>query len=172
MKTQVELSQAAATSIRAEVLAVPVFAEELSGEPAGLLAALDQAVEGHLLQAARAERFTGKADSALSLGTLGRLPASRLLLLGLGPRQGAAALAGAGFEALRMAAGRRRARRAAGGRRHPGARPPRASWPARGRRGPPWRARCWAPTASTATGAACGRTRRRAWSGWWWPARP
>ena len=117
MKTQVELSQAAVTSIRADVLAVPLFAEEVAGEPEGLLAALDQAVEGHLLRATRAERFTGKADTALSLATLGRLPAARLLLLGLGPRQGSAALAGAGFEALRMAAGRagRAALQAGGG---------------------------------------------------------
>ncbi len=102
----VELTGAAPVRIEAGLLAVGVFEEELAGRPGGVALDLDRALGGHLSRAAQEERFQGKRDQALLLHTMGRLPATRLLLLGLGPRAAAHAIAGAGFEPLRMAAGK------------------------------------------------------------------
>jgi leucyl aminopeptidase len=71
-----------------------------------MLAELDARLEGHLARAAKDERFAGKPDQQLGLHTLGRLPAARLLLLGMGPRARAGALAAAGLEPLRAAVGK------------------------------------------------------------------
>ncbi len=110
MATKVELTKAPAAAVKCNLLAVPLFEEELStaagARPAGLLGELDRALEGHLARAIGAERFTGKPDSSLQLDTLAKLPSARVLLLGLGPRARAAATSEQGFEALRMAAGR------------------------------------------------------------------
>ncbi len=102
---KVELTGAGVAEIQAGLLAVPVFQEDLAPRPGGALAELDAHLGGHLWRAAREERFQGKPDQQLGLHTLGRLPAARLLLLGLGPRARVAALAGAGLEPLRVAAG-------------------------------------------------------------------
>jgi leucyl aminopeptidase len=92
--------------VEAALLAVPVHQEDLEGRGAGLVRSLDAALGGHLLAAARAERFEGKADQQLSLATLGKARAERLLLLGLGPRAGRGDGFGrTGQEPLRMAAG-------------------------------------------------------------------
>jgi leucyl aminopeptidase len=101
----VELVGADAAHVQADLVALPVFAEELAGALSGPLAALDRALDGHVATAARDERFTAKADATLALHTLGKLPARRLLLVGLGPRARAASLAASGFEGLRAAAG-------------------------------------------------------------------
>jgi leucyl aminopeptidase len=98
--TKVELTDAAAPALEADVVAVPVFEDglEVAG---GAVAALDAALGGELLGAARAEGFRGKRDASFGLSPLGRLPARRVLLLGLGPAgDGAGAV-----EALRAAAG-------------------------------------------------------------------
>ena len=103
----VRLAGADPRRIEAALLAVPVHVEDLEGRAAGLLAALDAALGGHLLAAARAERFGGKADQQLSLATLGKARAERLLLLGLGPRAGNGGPFGrSGHELLRTAAGK------------------------------------------------------------------
>ena len=109
---KVELTEAAPLEIEAGAVAVPVFEGDLAGARRGPVGALDEALQGALSAAARDERFQGKGDQLLQLHTLGRIPARRVLLLGLGPRERAAALAQAGFEPLRMAAGA--AARAAG----------------------------------------------------------
>jgi leucyl aminopeptidase len=102
-----EATGAAPLGIAADALALPVFEEDVGGRGAGLVRELDGRLGGALLAAARAERFDGKAGKELWLPTLGRLPAARLVLLGLGPRAKAAeALSRTGFEPLRMAAGR------------------------------------------------------------------
>lgn len=88
------------------LLAIPVFIEDLTDGGPLALKALDAAVGGALLAAAKAERFTGKVEQQLLLPTLGRGRAERILLLGMGAR-GAAAVKwpAAGFEPLRAAAG-------------------------------------------------------------------
>jgi len=64
-----------------------------------LYAALDGALDGCLARLAASREFTGKANSSRLVYTLGKLPAERVLLVGLGKR---AELSG---ERLRQAAG-------------------------------------------------------------------
>jgi leucyl aminopeptidase len=103
---RVEVTGKAALEVEAGLLAVPVFEEDLSELAGGVVRDLDRKLEGHLSAAARDEGFRGKPDEALQLHTLGRLPAARVMLLGLGPRAKADGVARAGFEPLRMALGK------------------------------------------------------------------
>jgi leucyl aminopeptidase len=104
---RVALLGASPADVDADALALPVFTEDLRGRGSPAIAALEAALDGALLAAAKAERFTGKAGQELSLPTLGRSRAARLVLLGLGPRDEAVArLRGEGFEGLRAAAGK------------------------------------------------------------------
>src|SRR3954465_1747287 len=48
--------------------------------------ALDRALGGGLSRLVAKEEFTGKKDQTLSVPTLGRLPAAKLVLIGLGDR--------------------------------------------------------------------------------------
>jgi leucyl aminopeptidase len=101
----VKLASTPPHSADADALALLVAAEEV-GE-GGPLASLDRALGGALLAAARAERFEGRPGQELSVTTLGRLPARRVVLLGVGPRERAAAEARQrGHEAIRAAAGK------------------------------------------------------------------
>jgi leucyl aminopeptidase len=101
----VEATGAAASRVEADALALPVFEEDLRGGPA--LRALDGLLGGALLAAARAERFEGKSGQELQLPTLGRVRAGRVLLVGLGRRDGALRrMQRDGFEPLRVAAGK------------------------------------------------------------------
>ncbi len=102
----IEAAGVAAADAEGDALALPVFEEELRGGGAGRVKALDARLGGALLAAARAERFEGKPGQDLALATLGRAPAGRLHLFGLGPRARYAGSAGAGHEPLRAGAGR------------------------------------------------------------------
>ncbi len=116
---KVEITAAAPHELPAALLALPVFEEDLADGPRGLVAEIDRRLGGHLAAAARGEDFTARPDSSLILHTLGRLPAERVVLLGLGKRpQALRSLGATGFEPLRMAAGTagRAARKAGGGR--------------------------------------------------------
>ena len=73
-----------AVRVPADGLALFVTEQDVEGEWTTALAAVDAALHGHLRAAARAERFLGKPEQELSLATLGRLPARRVYLLGLG----------------------------------------------------------------------------------------
>ena len=88
MAKKTTLTGAAPLSLPARLLALPVHEEDVAGRGAGLVKALDAALDGHLLAAARAEKFAGKAGEKLSLPTLGRARAERVVLLGLGPKAG------------------------------------------------------------------------------------
>ena len=94
-----EVRGAEPAAAEADMLALPVFEGEAL-DRRGPLLELDRRLSGHLAAAARAEDFTGKPGTALSLHTLGRLPAARLLAVGMGRRKG-----GEELEALRRAAG-------------------------------------------------------------------
>jgi leucyl aminopeptidase len=92
--------------IDADALAVPVHEDDVGRAPSALVRSLDERLGGALLSAIRAERFEGKAAQELKLATLGRLPATTLVLEGLGPRNRAEAFDRTGHEPLRSAAGR------------------------------------------------------------------
>ncbi|HSD18509.1 MAG TPA: leucyl aminopeptidase [Anaeromyxobacter sp.] len=95
-----------AAEIAADVVALPVYEEEVRGGGRGRVKALDSVLGGALVAAAKAERFAGKPGQELALPTLGRAPAGRVLLVGMGPRAKAKDWPGTGFEPLRSAAGR------------------------------------------------------------------
>jgi leucyl aminopeptidase len=103
----VKITGAGALDVAADLAVLPVFEGELAGRAPPLLAALDAALDGHVGALAKAERFEGKVDQQLSVPTLGRVAARRVLLLGMGPRAKAnGAWERDGFEALRVAAGK------------------------------------------------------------------
>ncbi len=84
-----------------DLLLLPVFESDLCGQkPPAALAALDEACAGQILRLASEEQFKGKADQSLMVQAHGRLPSTRVLLLGLGGRQKFDP------EVLRLAAGR------------------------------------------------------------------
>ncbi|MBX5481908.1 MAG: leucyl aminopeptidase [Myxococcaceae bacterium] len=89
-------------SSKADVLVLPLFESDLSEKKnrSAALSAVDRALGGIVLAAAQEEGFQGKADQTFTLHTHGRIPAARLVLVGLGAR--------AKFdpEVLRLAAGR------------------------------------------------------------------
>ncbi|MBN2798140.1 MAG: leucyl aminopeptidase [Deltaproteobacteria bacterium] len=92
----------AATELATDLLAV-ALGTDLSG-----LDALDARFDGHLRPLAEQRKFEGKAGQSLLLPTLGRLPASHLLLLGIGAgsaaeKADAAGLAGLEARKLRAA---------------------------------------------------------------------
>ena len=66
----------------------------------GLLGQIDATLGNHLRAAAAQEKFSAKIESTLELSTLGRLPADRVAVLGLGPASAV------NHEVLRQAAGR------------------------------------------------------------------
>jgi len=103
----VKVTPSPAARVSADALALLVTEEDLEGEGAGALGTVDLALHGHLRAAARAERFTGKPGQELELATLGRLPARRVHLLGLGTLEHAAEESRQnGHEPVRVALGR------------------------------------------------------------------
>jgi leucyl aminopeptidase len=69
----------------ADVLAVLVTEGGLDKQK--LVADLDRALGGALLEHAKLAEFSGKADSALDLPSMGQVKARRVLLLGTGPKR-------------------------------------------------------------------------------------
>lgn len=91
-----------ATKARADALVIPLFEKELTEkkrQPPALVAA-EKKLKGALLKAAQQENFKAKDDELLVVHTQGKLPAQRVILVGMGPRASYRA------EALRLAAGR------------------------------------------------------------------
>lgn len=91
-----------AVKARADVLVLPVFDNDLGGKKSTAQALLraDKKLKGALLKTAAQEGFKGKAEQTFVFQAHGRLPAGRVILVGLGAR--------ARFtpEILRLAAGR------------------------------------------------------------------
>jgi len=69
---------------RCDALAVGVFAAP--GRLEGVAAKIDQALGGHLVRILTEERFTGEVGKVLVVHTHGRLPAARIVVVGLGDR--------------------------------------------------------------------------------------
>ncbi|MGZ6076341.1 MAG: M17 family peptidase N-terminal domain-containing protein, partial [Myxococcaceae bacterium] len=91
------LASGAPGGTRADVLVL--FADD-SVRPNGAVAAIDRALSGQLLRAAREEGFRGKPEQTFVLHSHGRLPAVRVVLVGTGAPEKMDA------ESLRQAAGR------------------------------------------------------------------
>lgn len=77
-----------ATKARADALVIPLFEKELTEkkrQPPALVAA-EKKLKGALLKAAQQENFKAKDDELLVVHTQGKLPAQRVILVGMGPR--------------------------------------------------------------------------------------
>jgi leucyl aminopeptidase len=80
----VRVTVADPTAHRCDLLAVGVFAAP--GRLEGIAAKVDQALGGLLAKALHEERFTGEVGKVFVLHTLGRLPAARIAVVGMGNR--------------------------------------------------------------------------------------
>src|ERR1700722_11711263 len=88
MPLDIQLRTAQPADLTADVLVVGVL--QLGGKAPALppaIKALDAALGGAFAKLAAKEEFTGKRDQVISLPTLGRLPAEKIVLLGLGERR-------------------------------------------------------------------------------------
>jgi leucyl aminopeptidase len=92
---KIETSLANPEKARADFVALAVWQDALDAARA-----LDRALGGVLLQAAKDEEFTGKSDQVLVVHTHGKIPAARVALVGMGKKEEDA------LEAVRGAAGR------------------------------------------------------------------
>jgi leucyl aminopeptidase len=79
-----EAFEGEATNLSCDLLAVPCFAEKLGDN--SVFAALDARLGGVLTRAAEDERFEGKPGQSLTLHSHGKVGATRILLVGVGPR--------------------------------------------------------------------------------------
>jgi leucyl aminopeptidase len=96
----VTLASAGALRLDVDVLVLPVLESDGKATPDATLTDVDRALGGHLHRAAAAEGFKGRAEQTFLFHTQGRLPAARVALVGLGPRERCTP------EQLRQAAGR------------------------------------------------------------------
>jgi len=88
MPLEIQLRSEPSHTLAADVLVIGVLQ---SGSKVGLnpaLKALDAALGGALAKLVAKEEFTGKREQTLTFGTLGRIPADKVVLLGLGERRG------------------------------------------------------------------------------------
>jgi len=96
----VSLATASVLRLDTDVLVVPVLESDGKAALDGAMTDVDRALGGHLHRAAAAEGFKGRADQLFQFHTQGRLPAARVVLVGLGPKERCTP------EHLRQAAGR------------------------------------------------------------------
>jgi leucyl aminopeptidase len=91
MPLDIQVRVAQPNELAGDVLVVGVL--QIAGKSPVLplsLKPIDAALGGALSKAFAKEEFTGKRDQALHIGTLGRFPAERIVLLGLGDRRSVA----------------------------------------------------------------------------------
>ena len=96
----VTLATASVLRLDADVLILPVLESDTKAAADAALTDVDRALGGHLHRAAAADGFKGRADQLFSFHTQGKLPAARVVLVGLGPKERCTP------EHLRQAAGR------------------------------------------------------------------
>ncbi len=108
-KLEVKVERGDIASVETEAVVLGIFKD--TRELSGAAKAVDDRLEGQLTAALREGDFTGKKGETLLLRTFGKLPAKRVLLVGLGEREkfnlevvreasAAAAKAGKGFPEL------------------------------------------------------------------------
>jgi leucyl aminopeptidase len=86
MRLKLSLRSAEPHEVAADVLVVGVYTFGTPKKGAATLEPLSSALGGGLDKLIAKEEFTGKKDQTLSIPTLGRLPFSRVLVVGLGER--------------------------------------------------------------------------------------
>jgi leucyl aminopeptidase len=87
MPLEIQVRAASPLDLTADVFVVGVLQGGKTQALSPSLHALDGALGGALSKLAAKEEFTGKRDQTLSLSTLGRIPAEKVILIGLGDRR-------------------------------------------------------------------------------------
>jgi leucyl aminopeptidase len=82
MTLKLQLAPSSPLETKADLLVIGVFEGKATDNP--VLAELHRALGGGLTELLQAEEFKGKREQRVSLQTLGRLPVSKILILGLG----------------------------------------------------------------------------------------
>lgn len=111
VEVEVKVEQGDIAAVEAETIILGIFEGEGAKELSGAAKAVDERLEGQLTAVLREGDFTGKKGETFLLRTFGKLPAKRVLLVGLGERErfdlevvreasAAAAKAGKGFSEL------------------------------------------------------------------------
>ncbi|HOF90193.1 MAG TPA: M17 family peptidase N-terminal domain-containing protein [Armatimonadota bacterium] len=80
----IQIQQGDLTRIACDVVIVNLFAGVT--EPGGATGAVNRALDGWLADQIADQRFTGKLNSILEVPTFGKIPAKRVLVVGLGER--------------------------------------------------------------------------------------
>lgn len=83
---QVEIRSIDPLTVEADAMVVFVFSSDSGVQWSPAASSVDSHVSGELAVLARDARFTGRAASTLVIPTLGRLPARRVILAGVGPQ--------------------------------------------------------------------------------------
>src|SRR5688572_30012010 len=84
MPLKIQLTSGSVARSTTDLVAIPVTHGDLKKQP--LVADLDQALGGALLEQAALAEFSGKAEQIFELATLGKIGARRVVLIGLGAR--------------------------------------------------------------------------------------
>jgi leucyl aminopeptidase len=82
MTMKITLASGAIEQTKADVLVVPVALSKLTSDPN--IAALDRCLDGQLMPICARAEFVGRADQVCEVVTMGRLAATRLVLIGVG----------------------------------------------------------------------------------------
>jgi leucyl aminopeptidase len=82
---QIDLAVCEVVGTEADVVVIPVFEGALGKQRH--FATVDAALGGAVMRLAAEQDFQGKADQILEVPSLGKMPAARVILAGLGPRR-------------------------------------------------------------------------------------
>ncbi len=86
---QIDVQSGDPTAVAADALILPVFSSSGDAGPdLGSASSVDAALGGELARLAKEARFTGGQGRVFALATLGAVPARRIILAGLGARDG------------------------------------------------------------------------------------
>jgi leucyl aminopeptidase len=91
MTLDIQVRTAHALDLAADVLVVGVLRPTGKASVLGPLKPIDDALGGSLAKLVTREEFAGKRDQAVSIATLGRIKADKVVLIGLGDRRSAGA---------------------------------------------------------------------------------
>jgi leucyl aminopeptidase len=87
MPIDIQVRAESPTHLEADLLVVGVLQTGKAGGLPASLKAIDSALDGALAKLIAKEEFVGKRDQSLSVATLGRIKAEKLIVMGLGERR-------------------------------------------------------------------------------------
>jgi len=84
---KIEVSKNPISSLSADVAVVFAFSGKKTYEPTKALLSVDKALDGALTTALSSEKFKGEGDSTVTVYTLNKIPATKVLVVGLGTKK-------------------------------------------------------------------------------------